>query len=256
MHMRALIQKIALQKFGFVKISIGLILIFIISWMNAFVDSFVHPEIPFFDEEHLMVGSVTGIFSLFLGVILFYYINWLQKLYAEHQKLYKEVTTIKDNYTELYDLAPFGYVTLSQNRIITELNKSAAIIFENHQLINKDFRLFVSEKSCSDFDTFFQNVFTNAQKEVCEIMIQHQKEKVIYALIEGITLNNNEKCLLTIVDITDRKLNELELKNKSNELLKLNSFFVDRELKMVELKKEINDLLLKSRQEIKYKIHS
>ncbi len=48
----------------------------LISNLNAIVDSFLHPEIPYFDEEHIIVGGVTGVVS----AILF----WFILLYARH----------------------------------------------------------------------------------------------------------------------------------------------------------------------------
>ncbi|MEI6765830.1 MAG: PAS domain S-box protein [Bacteroidota bacterium] len=58
-----------------------------------------------------------------------------------------------------------------------------------------------------------------------------------------------------IYDITDRKLAELALQKKSDELEHLNSHFVGREIKMIELKKEINELLKQAGQKEKYVIH-
>ena len=45
----------------------------LISNLNAIVDSFLHPEIPYFDQEHLFVGGVTGLVSAILfGLIILY----------------------------------------------------------------------------------------------------------------------------------------------------------------------------------------
>ena len=41
--------------------------------LSALVDAFLHPEIPYFDTEHLIVGGVTGLVSsIFLGLLMFY----------------------------------------------------------------------------------------------------------------------------------------------------------------------------------------
>ncbi|MDA8241254.1 MAG: hypothetical protein M0Z67_12910 [Nitrospiraceae bacterium] len=55
------------------KIVLFFFTIFLISNLNAIVDSFLHPEIPYFDQEHLIVGGVTGSVSTILfGVIILY----------------------------------------------------------------------------------------------------------------------------------------------------------------------------------------
>ncbi|HET7733828.1 MAG TPA: PAS domain S-box protein, partial [Paludibacter sp.] len=55
-------------------------------------------------------------------------------------------------------------------------------------------------------------------------------------------------------DITDRKMAELALEEKMNELIRFHDLTVDRELAMIELKKEVNDLLKKTGNNEKYKI--
>jgi len=55
-------------------------------------------------------------------------------------------------------------------------------------------------------------------------------------------------------DITERKLSELALQEKMDELLRFHNLTIDRELRMIELKKEINRILVNSGQPSKYKI--
>jgi hypothetical protein len=45
--------------------------------LNALVDFFLHPEIPYFDKEHLIVGGTTGFVSLVLFGLLFIYMRHL-----------------------------------------------------------------------------------------------------------------------------------------------------------------------------------
>ena len=50
-----------------------LIVVLFMTNLNALVDLFLHPDIPYFDEEHLIVGSITGLItaSLFGAVSLY-----------------------------------------------------------------------------------------------------------------------------------------------------------------------------------------
>jgi hypothetical protein len=57
-----------------------------------------------------------------------------------------------------------------------------------------------------------------------------------------------------IVDITNRKNKEFEIKRKMEDLQWHYDIAIQRELKMVELKKEVNELLLRLGAEIKYGI--
>ena len=60
--------------------------------LNALVDSFLHPKIPYFDKEHLIVGSITGLLSSILFVVLFLYSNYLKKAIDKIRKLESYLT--------------------------------------------------------------------------------------------------------------------------------------------------------------------
>lgn len=47
--------------------------------INALVDSVLHPEIPYFDEEHLIVGGVTAVSSAVLSFLLIRYERHLSR---------------------------------------------------------------------------------------------------------------------------------------------------------------------------------
>ena len=47
--------------------------------LNAVVDAVLHPDIPYFDEEHLIVGGVTGFVSIILFGLLILYVRYLNK---------------------------------------------------------------------------------------------------------------------------------------------------------------------------------
>ena len=55
-------------------------------------------------------------------------------------------------------------------------------------------------------------------------------------------------------DITERKISELALQEKMDELLRFHNLTIDREMMMIELKKEVNQMLINSGQPPKYKI--
>ena len=50
----------------------------LISNLNAVVDMIVHPEIPYFDREHLIVGGVTGLVTTLLFGLIMLYARYLE----------------------------------------------------------------------------------------------------------------------------------------------------------------------------------
>jgi len=85
-----------------------------------------------------------------------------------------------------------------------------------------------------------------------EVELMTKKGRSINVLINSFI--SGEELTGMIMDITDRKQAEEELKKKIDELQRFHDLTVGRELAMIELKKEVNGLLLKSGQQEKYRI--
>ncbi|NOQ27245.1 MAG: hypothetical protein GQ564_17935 [Bacteroidales bacterium] len=84
------------QKISIVKIIIGISVILFMTNLNAIVDSILHPDIPYFDSEHLIVGGTTGLFSLLFFILLNFYINHLNIKNVTQAKLILELQTKKE----------------------------------------------------------------------------------------------------------------------------------------------------------------
>jgi PAS domain S-box-containing protein len=137
----------------------------------------------------------------------------------------------EEKYTELYDFAPSGYIALSKKGEILELNFAAANMLgkERSKLIKKQFDFFVSIGTQTTFNLFLLDVFTSKVKLSCEVIIATEGNLPIYVNIDGIVSQNNELCLLTITDITERKSAErnlLEEKDHAEESDRLKSAFL------------------------------
>jgi hypothetical protein len=62
-----------------IQIVIYVVIIIFLSNLNALVDAVLHPDIPYFDEEHLIVGGITGLVSIILFGLLTLYVRSLNK---------------------------------------------------------------------------------------------------------------------------------------------------------------------------------
>ena len=119
-----------------------------------------------------------------------------------------------EKYAELYDFAPSGYFTLSNDGKIIELNLTASQMLrkERSRLINSQFGFFVSDDTRPVFNLFLEKVFKNSAKECCEISILTHDNKKTSAYLTGISVENASKCHLTAVDISELKQTELALR--------------------------------------------
>jgi PAS domain S-box-containing protein len=107
----------------------------------------------------------------------------------------------------LYDFAPVGYFTLGRDGIICQLNLGGARMLGKNRsgLVNRKFELFVTHLALPVFNDFFRKVFESDSKQTCEVRFAINGNPSIFAHIEGIKSENEQKCLLTAVDITERK---------------------------------------------------
>jgi PAS domain S-box-containing protein len=150
----------------------------------------------------------------------------------EELKLAKEKAELAEKkYTELYNFAPAGHLTLSKEGEITGLNESAEHLLEKDRsdLIKSSFGFFVSIDTRADYIRFLENIFRNKLKETCELKLETGNGSTKYVHVNGIISNIEEKCMITLVDITKRKLAENELivaKEKAEENDRLKSAFL------------------------------
>jgi PAS domain S-box-containing protein len=116
-------------------------------------------------------------------------------------------------YTELYDFAPSGYLTLTSKGEIAGLNFMASRILgkERSLLINKKFGFFVTEDTRPAFNEFFKHIFTSEEKLICDITIATEGNLPIHVNIDGIISQNKEQCFLILTDITERVKTKIAL---------------------------------------------
>jgi PAS domain S-box-containing protein len=115
--------------------------------------------------------------------------------------------TALKKYTILYDFAPTGYFTLNDKGYITELNFTAAEMLGQRRirLLNRNFRIFISDDTKPLFNSFFSKVFQSNEKEFCEVTLVDDDHTQCIVRIEGFVVAEDQNCLLSVLDITEYK---------------------------------------------------
>jgi len=108
-------------------------------------------------------------------------------------------------YSDLYDLAPVGIFTLSDQGKILELNLSGAQMLGKNRsiLINDNFWNFIKQESQIGFRIFIKDVFQGTGQISCEVLLSNENEN-LNLLLEGIISENRETCLVIATDITEQ----------------------------------------------------
>ena len=132
------------------------------------------------------------------------------ELEMQNEELYKAYEAAEDalkKYTLVFDQAPMGFVTLENNGSITELNFAAAEMLGDRRfsLIGSNFKLYISDESRSTFNSFFTNVYNSHKKESCRVMLGYDNKPLCQVYLEGIVIENDSKCLLSMVNVSKLK---------------------------------------------------
>jgi len=93
-----------------------------------------------------------------------------EELQRSRNALEAEVT----RYTELYDFAPIGYVTLDRGGTITQANLAGAALLgaERGRLVGKRFAAFLGDAARRAFNNYLQRVFDSDTPQTCELPMQ------------------------------------------------------------------------------------
>lgn len=122
-------------------------------------------------------------------------------------------------YTIFYDFATVGCFTLDSDSTIRELNLNGARLLgmERKDLINSRFNSFISAETVPAFDEFLRDLFKSGSRQTCEVRLKNEDDISAFIYIEGMVFDNGQKCHMTVLDITDRKLAEQTVYNLLSE---------------------------------------
>jgi PAS domain S-box-containing protein len=112
-----------------------------------------------------------------------------------------------EHYTELYDFAPVGYLTLGRDGAISKVNLAGADLLgvEPARLVGRRFGVFVDEPDKACFKSFLGKVFASQAKEVCEVALLKEGKGPLNVQIAATVSQDGQECRLMMVDITERR---------------------------------------------------
>ncbi|MDD2270638.1 MAG: sensor histidine kinase [Desulfuromonadaceae bacterium] len=142
---------------------------------------------------------------------------------AELRQTRDEAELSLEKYTDLYDFAPVGYLTLDRNGDISAINLSGASLLgvERPRLIGCRFGLWVTEKYRLTFSDFLDKVYTSLGKVVCEVQLCREGLRPLFVQVEAMDNVSGQECRLALIDITGRKKAEDELRSYACRLIEM-----------------------------------
>ena len=142
----------------------------------------------------------------------------------ELRRAQSELEVSRDGYSDLYDFAPVGYVTISEKGLILQANLACADMLgvERSSLIGKPFSRFITKDDQDVFYLHRKRLFEKKAKQVCELKLVRKDRTQFYAQLECILIKDTEgnttQTRTAISDISERKRVEEVLRNAHTEL--------------------------------------
>ena len=113
-------------------------------------------------------------------------------------------------YTDLYEFAPVGYLTLGRDGAIRQMNLTAALLLgvERARLSGRRFEFFIDHSERTGFQALLDKVLASQTKEVCEVALLKKDKGPRNIQITAVVTQDGREYRVTMVDITERKLIE------------------------------------------------
>ena len=121
-----------------------------------------------------------------------------------------ELDATRARYFDLYDLAPVGYVTVSEKGLILEANLTAASLLGGVRgaLVNRLVSQFILKEDQDIFYLCWSQLLETGTRQVCELRMVKEDRAIFWARMEA-TLGRNAAatpvCRVVLSDITERK---------------------------------------------------
>ena len=128
-------------------------------------------------------------------------------------------------YSDLYDFAPVGYVTLNREGLILEANLTfaAQLGIERGRLIDTPLLLYAAAPDRGKLRSHLDQVFKTNERRACELRLQRPSGPQRYVQLDSIRMqkvDGAELCRTSVTDISLRKEAEGELSKVHDELEK------------------------------------
>ena len=112
-----------------------------------------------------------------------------------------------EKYSDLYDFAPVGYLTLDREGTIKEANLTAATLLgiERSRLAKRRFGFCISAADLPAFNAFLARVFESKARAFCEVTLLQEGKPPVELRIEAAVTASGRECRAVLEDIAEHK---------------------------------------------------
>ncbi len=123
-------------------------------------------------------------------------------------------------YTDLYESAPVGYLTLGRDGDIRQVNLTGARLLGNERarLVGRRLGLLLAAQSRPVFHAFLASVFASGTSQTCEVMSRPQEGASLTFELTGTTRDAADECRVVAKDVAERVRSEAALRSANERL--------------------------------------
>jgi len=157
-------------------------------------------------ERHPSTGAnLTGIETQRLVHELQVHQVELEMQNEELQQARDTVEAAMEKYSDLYDFAPVGYLTLDREGTIQEANLAAAGLLgiDRSRLIKRRLGFSVTPADLPVFNALLRKVFDGQAKEFCEVTLLREELPPVEVRVEAVLAGAGRECRAVLQDMTD-----------------------------------------------------
>lgn len=113
----------------------------------------------------------------------------------------------RKKFTHLFDAAPVGYLVLSKQGDVMDVNLTFSLMMGTSQshMVGNAFSSFVAEDQRGAWEHFLNKLFHAVTRESCETILYALDGRSIDVMIDGIMNNSGHACLIAVTDVSALK---------------------------------------------------
>jgi len=125
----------------------------------------------------------------------------------ELERSHAAVDSLLQHYTELFDFAPIGYVRLTEDGMIREVNLAAAklIGLERARLTGARFRQFIAPMAHAAFDSFLTELSREEVSHSCDVTLLRESLPPATVMLSATRFSSDGQSLVAITDMTESR---------------------------------------------------
>jgi signal transduction histidine kinase len=132
---------------------------------------------------------------------------------AELERSRDALEAALERYTDLYDFAPVGYLTLTRDGSIYSANLTAADLLgvPRARLLGRRFGTFLPLSGRPAFDSFLERTLTDTQRETCEVSLEPGGSGRRVFRVEATASPSGNECRVALLDVTGERAAQAEV---------------------------------------------